>query len=417
MAGFFDQIGFNQIDDPIFKQLVLYRIAFPKSKLKTTEYLYRYQGLSWGEDQLYRYLDKLYYSQKSQVERISFTHSRRILGGQITIVFYDVTTLHFAIDWEDEWRKTGFSKEGKHQRPQLVLGLLVSEGGYPLAYDVFPGNTFEGHTLLGVLERFKKTYKLEQLVIVADAGMLSNANLEQLETKGYEFIVGARVKNESNPIKKKIQALSLQDGQYQIIGKDDYRLIVTYSKQRAAKDAHNRRKGLKRLEKQIKSGRLTKSSINNRGYNKYLKLTGKVDVEIDYEKFERDAKWDGLKGYVTNSEMDKEQLVANYKELWQIEKAFKVSKSELKIRPIYHRLPRRIHAHICISFVAYKVYKELERCLKQKKASISAQKAIEIAENIFEITIQSPMTKEKVSKTLLLTDEQKYLSELFEFGC
>lgn len=417
LGRLFDQIGFNQIDDPIFKQLVLYRIAFPKSKLKTTEYLYRYQGLSWGEDQLYRYLDKLYYHQKSQVERISFTHSRRILGGQITIVFYDVTTLHFAIDREDEWRKTGFSKEGKHQRPQLVLGLLVSEGGYPLAYDVFPGNTFEGHTLLGVLERFKKTYKLEQLVIVADAGMLSNANLEQLEAKGYEFIVGARVKNESNPIKKKIQALSLRDGQYQIIGKDDYRLIVTYSRQRAAKDAHNRRKGLKRLEKQIKSGRLTKSSINNRGYNKYLKLTGEVNVEIDYEKFERDAKWDGLKGYVTNSGMDKEQLVANYKELWQIEKAFKVSKSELKIRPIYHRLPRRIHAHICISFVAYKVYKELERCLKQKKASISAQKAIEIAENIFEITIQSPITKEKISKTLLLTDEQKYLAELFEFGC
>lgn len=140
-------------------------------------------------------------------------------------------------------------------------------------------------------------------------------------------------------------------------------------------------------------------------------------MEIDYEKFERDAIWDGLKGYITNSGMDKEQLVANYKELWQIEKAFKISKSELKIRPIYHRLPRRIHAHICISFVAYKVYKELERCLKQKKASISAQKAIEIAENIFEITIQSPMTKEKVSKTLILTDEQKYLAELFEFGC
>jgi len=131
----------------------------------------------------------------------------------------------------------------------------------------------------------------------------------------------------------------------------------------ATKDAHNRRKGLKRLEKQIKSGRLTKSSINNRGYNKYLKLTGEVHVEIDYEKFERDAKWDGLKGYITNSGKDKEQLVANYKELWQIEKAFKIFKSDLKLRPIYHRLPRRIHAHICISFVAY-VYKELERCLK-----------------------------------------------------
>lgn len=417
LGRIFDEIGFNQITDPAFKQLVLYRIAFPKSKLKTTEYLYRYQGVSWSEDQLYRYLDKLYYYQKSRVERISFDHSRQVLGGQVKVIFYDVTTLHFAIDREDELRKTGFSKEGKHQRPQLVLGLLVSEGGYPLGYDIFQGNTFEGHTLLPVLERFKKRYNLEHLILVADAGMLSKTNLEQLHDNGYEFIVGARLKNESEVLKRKIQRLSLRDGQSQCVAKGEFRLIVSYSQQRATKDAHNRQKGLKRLEKQVTSGRLTKASINNRGYNKYLKLDGEVSVEIDYQKFEEDAKWDGLKGYITNSSLNKEQLVANYKELWQIEKAFRVSKSELRIRPVYHRLPRRIHAHICISFVAYKVYKELERLLDLKKASISPQKAIEIAENIFEITIQSPMTQEAVSKTLLLTEEQKYLAELFKFGC
>lgn len=415
LGGIFDQIGFNNIPDPLFRELVIARIAFPKSKLKTTEYLYRYKQLDWDEDQVYRYLDKLHDTQKEQVAQISFEHTRKILGGDIGVVFYDVTTLYFEIDREDDLRKTGFSKEGKHQNPQVVLGLLVSKRGYPLAYEVFEGNKFEGHTMLPVVEGFKRKYQLGRLVIIADSGLLSKANIAELVSKNYEFILGARIKNEKESIKQKILGLKLKNGQSTVIKKGDLRLIITYSDDRARKDRYNREKGLRKLEKQIRSGRLTKANINNRGYNKFLKLEGEVTVAINREKLAQDERWDGLKGYLTNATISKDKIIENYQQLWQIEKSFRVAKSELKIRPVYHRLQRRIEAHICISFVAYKVYKELERQLHERKASISANTAIEIAENIFEIEVDVPETKAKVKRLLLLSEEQRYLAKLFDF--
>jgi transposase len=417
LGRIFDDIGFSRITDPLFKQLVICRIAYPKSKLKTTQYLYRYKRIDWTEDQVYRYLDKLYSSQKELVQQISYQHTLKTLNNEISVVFYDVTTLYFEIDQEDDLRKTGFSKEGKHQNPQIVLGLLVSRNGYPLAYEIFEGNKFEGHTMLPVLEAFKKKYNLEQLVIIADSGLLSKANVMDLQQKGYEFILGARIKNETHAIKKKILKLNLENGQSAVIKKDDLKLIVSHTDRRANKDRYNRERGLRRLEKQIRTGRLTKSSINNRGYNKFLKLQGEITITIDNEKLEEDANWDGLKGYITNAQLNKNQVIENYKHLWQIEKAFRIAKSELKIRPVYHRLQRRIEAHICISFVAYKVYKELERQLLEMKADISPLTAIEIAENIFEIEACLPVSGKKVRKTLLLTDEQKYLASIFDFGC
>ena len=417
LGRIFDQIGFNIIKDKFFRELVLARVAFPKSKLKTTEFLYRYKQIDWDEDQLYRYLDKLHQSQKELVQQISYAHTLGLFSNSIGVVFYDVTTLYFEIDQDDELRKTGFSKEGKHQNPQIVLGLLVSKDGYPLAYEIFEGNKFEGHTMLPVVEAFKSKYNLDQLVIIADSGLLSSTNIDELVAKQYEFILGARIKSESKSIKDKILSLKLKNGESAIIKKGNLKLVITYSDERARKDAYNREKGLRRLEKQIKKGRLTKASINNRGYNKFLALEGEITVSLDKDKIAQDSKWDGLKGYVSNADLTKDQIIENYQHLWQIEKAFRISKSDLKIRPIYHRLQRRIEAHICITFAAYKVYKELERQLSEKKSKLSPGKAIEIAENIMEITIQLPQTGQLKSKVLLLTNEQKQLNDIFDFGC
>ena len=417
LGKLFDEIGFNQIQDELFRDLVLYRLVYPKSKLKTTEYLYRYQQKTYSEDDIYRYMDKLYDSQKEKVQQISYEHTRSILGGDIKLVFYDVTTIYFEIDNEDELRKTGFSKEGKHQNPQIVLGLLVSKNGYPLAYDVFEGNKFEGQTMLPIINTFKKKYGLNQLIIVADSGLLSKSNIEALQAKNYEFILGARIKNENRSVKEEILSLKLKNGESSVINKGDFKLIITYSDNRAKKDSHNREKGLKRLEKRIKTGKLTKASINNRGYNKYLELDGEIQVTINREKFNQDAKWDGLKGYITNAELSKKDILENYSHLWRIEKAFRVAKTDLKIRPIYHRKQKRIEAHICLTFVAYKIFKELERQLKEKKSDLSPEKVIEILQSIYQIEIITPNIKEKIKKTILLTPEQKKLSELFDFGC
>lgn len=415
LGKIFDEIGFNRIQDELFKDLVFYRLVYPKSKLKTTEYLYRYAQKDYSEDDVYRYLDKLHHTQREIVQKISYDHTRKVLAGQINIVFYDVTTVYFEIDNEDELRKTGFSKEGKHQNPQIVLGLLVSKNGYPLAYDIFEGNKFEGHTMLPVLEAFKEKYNLKKLVIVADSGLLSNQNIIELQQKNYEFILGARIKNESQILKKKILSLNLENGESALLKKKDLKLIITYSDTRARKDKYNREKGLRKLEKRIRSGKLSKANINNRGYNKYLRLEGEINITLDREKFEADGKWDGLKGYLTNAHLKKEEILENYSHLWRIEKAFRVAKTELKIRPVFHRKQPRIEAHICLTFAAYKIYKELERQLKEKKSELSPEKVIEILQNIFQLEIKNPVTDEIVKKTILLTEEHRQIQKLFDF--
>lgn len=415
LGKLFDEIGFNQIKDELFRHLVIGRLIYPASKLKTLDYLLKYKGIVYEKDQVYRYLDKLHNEQITLAQQISYNHTVKILKADISIVFYDVTTLYFEAEDEDDLRKTGFSKDGKHQQPQIVLGLLVSTGGYPLDYEIFEGNKFEGHTMLPVIEAFKKKHQLQQLVIVADAGLMSNKNIEQLIQGNYQFIIGARIKNEDQQLQKQILSHSLNNGESLSLNKTDImRLIVNYSDSRASNDQYNRKRGLTKLEKALHKGKLTKQHINNKGYNKYLKLTGDVRIEIDYEKFNTDKKWDGLKGYITNTQLDKQTVIEYYKQLWNIEKTFRISKTDLRIRPIYHYLKRRIQAHICIAFIACKIYKELERQLKEKQSILSPQKVIDTLKTIYGINITLPQSRQTKLMLLDKTQEQKDILNLFE---
>jgi transposase len=415
LGKLFNEIGFNAIKDELFRKLVLARLCYPVSKLKTVDYLRRYEGYETTETNIYRYLDKLHSKQKRMVQQISYEHTQRILNNNIQIVFYDVTTLYFEIEREDNVRQTGYSKDGKHQNPQILLGLLVSTDGYPLAYEIYNGKKFEGDTLLPLINMFRRRYKLNDVVVVADAGLLSNKNITSLQDNYYQYILGARIKNEKQTIIDQILKLTLKDRESQVITKDDRtKLIINYSQARAKKDKHNRQRGIAKLEKQITTGKLTKAQINNKGYNKFLKMGGQLTVSIDSDKIKDDEKWDGLKGYLTNTAMSKEEVIENYNHLWKIEKAFRVAKNDLKVRPIYHYVQRRIEAHLCIAFVAYKVYKELERQLKIRQAPFSPEKAIEIAKTIYSIKATKPKSKELFERTLILNQEQRTLTRLFD---
>jgi transposase len=417
LGKLFDEIGYKTIHSKLFRSLVITRLVYPVSKLKTTDYWFKFNGTIIDVERIYRYMDKLNSKHKETIQQISYNHTLQILNNQINMVFYDVTTLYFEIEEPDQLRKTGFSKDGKHQHPQIVLGLLVSQDGYPLAYEIFEGNKYEGHTLMPVLESFRKKYNLKKLVVIADAGLLSHDNVEELCTKSYGYILGARIKNESQPIKEKILALKLKNGESTVLNDREHsHLIISYSDARARKDAATRKKGLEKLERNVASGKLTKQNINNRGYNKYLKMDGKVSITIDYEKYKDDSKWDGLKGYLTNTDMSKDEVINHYGQLWKIEKAFRISKTDLRIRPIYHRLQRRIEAHICIAFCAYKIYKELERLLEEKKAGLSPEKTIDILKTIYKVTITLPYSKTKESRLFLPNQEQRTLLELFQIN-
>ena len=419
LGSLFDKIGFNAIKDDLFRHLVITRLVYPVSKLKTVDYLYRYQGVVVEIATIYRFLDKLHSTYKTTVEKIAFEHTKDVLKN-ITVVFYDMTTLYFESEDEDDLRKIGFSKDGKFRNPQIMLGLLVGQEGYPIGYDIFEGNVFEGKTLLPTLAKIKEKFGFGNPVVVADAAMLSKQNMKQLQENGYQFIIGGRIKNESAATKREIieKAETIKAQEIMPFKRQDgSRLIVSYSSARHKKDQYNRERGLKKLRQGIKSGKLKKKHINNRGYNKFLKLTGTVEVEIDETKVEADCFWDGLKGYVTNTELPGNQVIENYRHLWQIEKAFRISKTDLKIRPIHHYRQRRIEAHICIAFVAYSVYKELERLLNQNKSEISPKRALELTQNMYAIECQLPDEIERKRLILKMDPQQQLLYDIVLRHC
>jgi transposase len=411
----FKLIGFDAIDDDILKQLVIARLCQPSSKSGTVDYLKSYFDEDVELHKIYRYLDRLYNTQQERIQQISVEHTRRILSGNIGLLFYDVTTLYFETDDSDDFRERGFSKDGKHAQPQVVLGLLVSRGGYPLSYSLFSGSQYEGRTMLPIVEDFVKRFNLEDFVVVADSGLMNKTNISLLESGGYKYIIGARIKNETEEIKQWILSLEKKDGCFYELGKlPKLRLIVGYSENRAKKDRYNREKGIKRLKKAYKSGTITKENINKRGYNKFLELSDDVQVTINQNKINEDEKWDGLKGYLTNTDLVANEVYQQYNGLWVIERAYRVTKGTLEMRPMFHFTVKRIEAHVCICFVAYKVYKELERILKLKGIDLSVDKALNIAKTIITLKIRLPISGETLTKTMLLTQKHKAIAQLFE---
>jgi transposase len=414
LSHVFRLVGFDAIDDGILRHLVIARLSQPSSKAGAVDYLKSYFDEDVELHKIYRYLDRLHGTQRDKAQQISVEHTRRMLSGRIGLMFYDVTTLYFETDHGDDLRERGFSKDGKHAQPQVVLGLLASRDGYPLSYSLFKGSQYEGHTMLPVVEGFVKRFGLEDFVVVADSGLMSKANVEQLEKEGYKYIIGARIKSETEETKRWILSREKRDGCFFETKKGGSRLVIGYSERRAKKDRHNRDKGVRRLKAAYKTGSLTKDNINKRGYNKFLEMTGSVKVAINQEKIAEDGKWDGLKGYLTNTELPANEVCEQYNGLWVIERAYRITKGTLGMRPMFHFTPRRIEAHVCICFIAYKVYKELERVLKCSGIDLSVDKVMNIAKTITTLKIKLPASGKTISKTMLITQKHKSIEKLFD---
>lgn len=416
LGRIYDSIGFNAVEDEVLRHLVIARLTQPRSKLATVDYLKSYYDEDVDLNRIYRYMDKLHSTQQELVQSISVEHTRRLLGGRLGLVFYDVTTLYFESATEDDLRSPGFSKDGKTAETQVVLGLLVSEGGYPLSYSVFNGKQYEGYTLIPMIDDFKQRYDLgeDDFVVVADSGLMNGRNVDLLRQARYKYVIGARIKNETQEVKQWILSQRLANGEFaELVRKGDERLIIGYSQKRADKDAYNRKRGIARLRKAYSKGTLTKEQVNRRGYNRFLEISKDVTVEINEGKIAEDGKWDGLKGYITNTTLDAKQVVEQYHGLWVVERAFRVSKGTLEMRPMFHFTPRRIEAHVCICFVAYKVYKELERLIKVNGIPHSVDKVIDIAKTVITVRINMPENGQVFTKTMFLTDRHKSIEPLF----
>jgi len=402
----------------LFKSLVISRILYPGSKLYLSDYLLYFKNIEITEDKIYRLLDTLYEEEiKKEIEECIYKSSLRKIDKEIVVCFYDVTTLHFESESEDDLRIIGFSKEGKLNRPQIQLGLFTTIKGYPLSYDIYEGNKFEGHTLKENLEKFQKRFNLKNKpIVVADRGMLNKDNLAYLEENNYSYIIGAKIKNLSNEVKEYIANLDFQyNNQTYEIYLDEknrlvenkklskYRLVLSFSIQRMKKDRYLREKHLDKLKLKItNSSNLTKKDLKS-PYKKYLDLESdnkncNITFKINEEKIMLDEKLDGIKGYITNNfKLSHNEIITHYTNLYFIEEAFRISKTYLRIRPIYHRLQDRIKAHILISFVSYAIYRDFTLKIKKLNLKISRKIIRDLIKHIFGLKVANKIIPLKLS--------------------
>lgn len=363
----------GQSADEILKDICIARISNPQSKRESIRHLEEDFGIRIDLDKVYRMMDKLDDKAIDEIQKKSYQTALSIFNDKIDVIFFDATTLYFESFIEDDLKQNGFSKDHKFNQSQVVLSLMVTKEGLPIGYDVFPGSTYEGSTLVKALDRLKNKYKIDKVIFVADAGMLQEKNLTLLEENGYEYIISARLKNLSKDWKKQVLSQSFEEEKIKDLSiSEKRRLILYYSSERAKKAKRDREKAIEKLLIKIKKNKNPLSLISNFGYKKYIKTTGKSEILIDENKLQEDEKWDGLCGLYTNSkEIDKEEAIKHYKGLWQVEESFRITKHDLKVRPVYHWTPDRIKAHIAISFIAFSCVRLLEYRVKLQSTKLS----------------------------------------------
>ncbi len=375
----------------IFKNIVLARIANPKSKRGTVDLLEENFGITLNLDKVYRMMDKLNDEAIEKLNDLMYQHTLSLFQGKLDVIFFDCTTIYFETFREDMFRRNGYSKDMKFNQPQVLLALMVTKEGLPVGYKAFSGDTYEGHTLIPALVELKQKYDLDKVVYVADAGMLNKNNLAELEAlqdSGFEFIVGARLKSVQKELQKKITNMANYEevtDEYKV-ARFDYKgrkLVVSYSHERAKKDARDREKAIEKLRKKLSRNKNPKEYLSNYGYKKYLKVTGKSTFSLDEEKIELDSRWDGLHGVVTNSKnLSNTDVIAQYANLWQVEESFRVTKHDLRIRPVFHWKSSRVKAHMAISFAAYALVRHLEYRVRLQYKKLSPEKIRQRLSNI-----------------------------------
>ena len=330
---------------------------------------------------IYRSMDLLC-NHKEDIESFLFNYGKDLFSLNVDVVLYDLTTLRFESTRTDlgELRQFGYSKEMRSDCTQVVLGLLTDTQGIPLCFEVHPGNTFEGNTLDGIVDRIGKKLSIRRFIFVADRGLFSFDNLEHIKARNGEFIVGLKI----GSLQKDIQDDFYDLSKFTWISKElairethlnGDRCIITWSKIRADRDRKAREDVLEKIKTTLSSTKpLTKKFITNRAYKKYLSIKDKAQCSLNHKAIDKDAKRDGFFGIITNvKNMQAIEIVSNYKELWRIEDAFGEMKGYLKSRPMFHWTDKRIIGHIMLCFLAHFCEAHLTKRLRQANAQIETK--------------------------------------------
>jgi len=419
------------------KEMVLARVANPDSKSGSVDMLSSKFGVNLNLKTVYRMMDMIDDKQIKKLNKLVLTQTKSLLDDKIDVIYFDATTLYFESftedidnpeDKDEAIRKNGYSKDGKFNQPQVVLALLVTKQGLPVGYKAFSGDTFDGHTIIPSLKEIEDEFKVDKIVYVADAGMFNKANLEEFDkNKNMTYIVGAKIKTMSKVFKEQILKTDdftklNDDTKVKTLDYNGKKLLVSYSKKRAKKDKHDREKAIAKLKKRLEDSKSVKSQLSNNGYKKYLQLESSdknrscdLSITLNEEKILEDEAWDGLKGIVTNNTaLSNEELIHQYSNLWQVEESFRITKHDLKIRPIYHWKPSRVKAHLAISFMAYTLVRYLEYRVRLQYKKLSPEKIRQILLSMQTSILYDTATDKKFAMPSKVSDDAKKIYKLME---
>ena len=357
------RLGFDAVADEAFRALVLARIVEPTSKLAAVGVLAEI-GVPAPHRNTFTASMRRCVADDYRATLAGACARHSVGSGAASLVLYDVTTLHFEAENEDSLRKVGMSKE-RRVDPQIQLGLLVDPSGFPLEVSCFEGNKAETTTLLPVLRGFAQRHDVSDMVVVADAGMLSAKNLNAIEDAGLSFVVGSRISRAPYDLAAHFErhGNAFDDGQFlestRVMGTGkaarSRRVVYHYLFARHKRDDRAINAMVDRAEKVAAGTRPLKK-------DRFVRIEG-AERGVNWDLVERARQLAGLKGYVTNlpiSTMDAAAVVAAYHDLWQVEHSFRMAKSDLRARPIFHRQRDAIEAHLTVVFAALAVSRHLQ---------------------------------------------------------
>lgn len=372
LAAVFTDLGFDALDDAVFRDLVIARVVEPTSLLDAGRILRDLGRAPASYATMKRTLARAGPGEyRDRVATLCFEHAAT--SGDVSLVLYDVTTLYFEAEKEDELRKVGYSKE-RRVDPQIVVGLLVDRGGFPLEIGCFEGNKAETTTIVPIIKQFQARHGLADMVVVADAGMLSASNLRELDEAGLRFIVGSRATKAPIDLASHFRwhGDAFTDGQVidtitPMTGRTSennrllraepvwdpaqhpgsWRAVWAYSRKRAVRDSAT-------LTAQESRARAVVAGEQAARTPRFVKTTHGARA-LDEASLARARALVGLKGYVTNIPahiMGAGEVIGSYHDLWHVEQSFRMSKTDLRARPMFHRTRDAIEAHLTIVFTA-----------------------------------------------------------------
>lgn len=401
------------------RKIIFARLLEPSSKRRAVQISEQHFNEELPLDRVYRMLDALM-KVSEQVQELIFSETEKLLGGKISIMLFDVTTLSFESIDEDELRNFGYSKDFKFNTTQVTLALATTQEGLPVGFKLFPGNTAESTTLIEAVTLWRKTLKIVEVTVIGDRAMMSEANLLALESAGFNYIIAFPLRK----LPKETRQTVLAPSSYQTIAGDaeinrfkvlEYKarqLYVSHSQKRADKDRKDRERCINRLKKKLATCKNVKRLINNKSYLKYSEISGQATATLDEEKIARDAQWDGLHGVLSNQKLKGIEAYNYYRRLWVIEESFRINKHNLKMRPIYHFTPERVQAHILLCYMVFTLVRHIQFRLQKAQESMSVNRIIDAVRNV-QASVMRDITNQKRYRMLSrLSEDAKIIYKI-----